>query len=288
MGYRGIYRFFVFVLLVLTATAGTRTAACAQAPKNGDAAVIQIRGSITAMPVVRSMAEAFMKGNPGSIVTVEGGPSVQGTKALLDGAVDLAMISHVVTREEERRAVKIDRSLSVYKFAFDTIGLLVHPKNPLRTLTMDQVRDIYIGRITSWKELKGADQPITIFAHGPLSGTHEAWQNVVMGKLAVTSSAKVMTSAEVQENLARSPWAIAYLAREQIDQRFKQLTLETVTMKDGKPVHAPFIVRRELALAALEPAGPAVHAFMDFVRGPEGQALIKAHNMQSTAPGAKR
>jgi phosphate transport system substrate-binding protein len=234
------------------------------------------------MPVVRTMAEAFMRRNEGSIVTVEGGPSVLGTKALLDQAIDLAMISHVVTAEENARAAALGGRLFVYKFAFDTIGLEVHPSNPLNTLTMDQVRDIFTGRITSWKDLAGVDQPITIFALGPLSGTHEAWQTIVMGRQMVTSNAKIVTSTEVQDNVARLPWSIGYMAREQIDpMRHKQLALETVAMEDGKAVHTPFIVRRELALVSLEPASASVHAFLDFVRSPEGQAVIKTHKMQS-------
>jgi phosphate transport system substrate-binding protein len=243
--------------------------------------VLHIRGSITAMPVVRTMAEAFMRHSDAAIVTVEGGPSVLGTKALLDGAIDLAMISHVVSSEEEARAAKLGKRLFVQKFAFDTVGLLVHPSNPLVTLTMDQVRDIFTGRVTSWKDYVDVDEPIAIFAHGPLSGTQEAWKTVVMGRQNVTTRAKIMTSAEVMENLAREPWAIAYLAREQIDARFKQLALESVAIVDGKPVHTPAIVRRELALAAFEPVTPAVRAFLDFVRAPDGgQILIKAHDMQ--------
>ena len=136
---------------------------------------IVIKGSTTVLPIAQATLEAYMKANPGVTVSLSGGGSGEGIKALIDKSTDIADSS----REIKDKEVELARSKGVNPVAtivaIDAIVPVVNPKNRINNLTIDQLSQIYQGKITNWKEIGGDNLQIVVISRDSSSGTFEAW-----------------------------------------------------------------------------------------------------------------
>ena len=119
---------------------------------------IVMNGSTTVLPFAQSTAEAFMKNNPGIKISVSGGGSGNGAKAIVDGTADIANMSREMKKEEIEKATAKGITPKQHVVAVDCIIPIVHPSNPVKNLTTAQLKDIYMGTITNWKEVGGPDK----------------------------------------------------------------------------------------------------------------------------------
>ena len=120
-------------------------------PANADNLVI--KGSTTVLPLAQAAAEEFMKSNPDIQISVSGGGSGNGIKALLDGSTDIADSSRFIKDSEVAAAVQNSRYPVPHQVALDCVVPIVHPSNPVTNLTLEQLKDIYTGKVSNWKEL---------------------------------------------------------------------------------------------------------------------------------------
>jgi phosphate transport system substrate-binding protein len=150
-----------------------------------------VDGSTTVGPIAKAFAEVIMRQNPGVNITVSESGSGNGAKALLNGTCDVACLSRNL-KDSERKAMD-EKGVKpvVHVVAFDALPVIVHPSNPVKGLTIDQVRDIYTGKITNWKDVGGADQRIVVISRDTNSGTYETFKDLVLGK-----DNKIIASAE--------------------------------------------------------------------------------------------
>lgn len=267
-------RWLLAGVATLLALAGSAGAAA------GERTVVHLRGSNTAVPVVRAVAEAFMAEHADAIVTVEGGPSVLGIKALIHGSIDIALSSSPVGADQQKRATSTGKRLVATPLGYDRILPVLHPANPVGSLSLAQLRELFGGRITNWKQVGGPEMPVVVMAHGPLSGTGEIWNTQVMGRLMVTPQARILTSDEVHEGVATQRGAIGYLARELVDERVKVPAVGTSAA--GGEARQPLVVRREILLVHLESPTPAVRRFLEFaLSSPRGRAIVREHGLES-------
>jgi phosphate transport system substrate-binding protein len=116
---------------------------------------IVIKGSTTVLPIAQKVAEAYMKQYPDVNISISGGGSGNGIKALIDGITDIAMSSRFIKVKEVKLAVEKERYPVPFAVAYDSIVPVVHPSNPVVNITIMQLKDIYQGRIRNWKELGG-------------------------------------------------------------------------------------------------------------------------------------
>lgn len=117
-----------------------------------------------------------MKANPDITVSVSGGGSGNGIKALIDGTANIANSSRFIKQEEVKMAVEKGRYPVPFGVAIDAIIPVVHPSNTIADLTIEQLHDIYAGKIKNWKELGGQDRPIAVVSRDTSSGTYEVWE----------------------------------------------------------------------------------------------------------------
>ncbi len=157
---------------------------------------IVINGSTTVLPVMQKAGEAFMASHPGVQLSISGGGSGNGIKALIDKQCDVAMSSRDIKGKEKAAADKNGVTPVRTAIAVDAIVPVVHPSNTVSGLTTQQLRDIYTGKITNWKELGGADAKIVIISRDTSSGTFECWEELVMNKERVTPAALMQASAQ--------------------------------------------------------------------------------------------
>ncbi len=140
---------------------------------------VTMTGSTTVLPIAQAVAEALA----GWIdVEVSSGGSSVGIAALLDGTTMIADHSRPMKESEYKTAV----AKRIYPFTFhianDAIAVVVHPSNPVSDLTLDQLKQIYTGKITNWSQIGGKDGPIVIVSHDSSSSTYETWETIVMNK----------------------------------------------------------------------------------------------------------
>ncbi len=144
---------------------------------------ISIKGSDTMVILGQRLAEQYMAAKPGTVVQVNGGGSGTGIAALINGTVDLAMASRPMDDEEKSKA-KQSRGADVveHPVALDALGVFVHSSNPVKSLTIAQVRDIFQGKTKNWSEIGGPGAPIVLYGRESSSGTYDYFREHVLAK----------------------------------------------------------------------------------------------------------
>lgn len=129
------------------------------------------------------LAEEYMKANPGTVVQVNGGGSGTGIAALINGTVDLAQSSRPMKGDEKAKAAK-SRGADVveHAVALDALAVFVHSSNPVKTLTIAQVKDVFQGKVANWQELGGPNAPIVLYGRESSSGTYDYFREHVLAK----------------------------------------------------------------------------------------------------------
>jgi phosphate transport system substrate-binding protein len=240
---------------------------------------IFLKGSDTVLPLAQAEAEEFMIENPGKSVTVTGGGSGVGIAALIDGEVDIAAASREMKTNEIEAAKANGISPVEHTIAYDGISVVVNPSNPVSELTFGQLRGIYNGSISNWKEVGGEDRPIVVISRDSSSGTYEYFKEAVLlgdeyRPDALTQPATGGVVGEVSQN----PNAIGYIGVAYLDKSIKSLSLDA-----GKGPEAPtskniisgaYPLSRPLYFYTNgEPTG-LTKEFINFVMSETGQNLV--------------
>ena len=125
---------------------------------------IENKGSDTLVNLALAWAEAYMHQKPDVRISVTGGGSGTGLAAMLNGTVDIANASREIKPEEISAAQEKGLAPRQITVANDAIAVIVNPANPVQRLTLQQISDIYTGKITNWREVGGADRPIVLLS----------------------------------------------------------------------------------------------------------------------------
>lgn len=249
---------------------------------------IQIKGSDTMVNLGQMWAETFSKKYPGVSVAVTGGGSGTGFSALIGGTCDIAQASRTIKAKEIAQAQKNGFTPYEVKVALDGLVVVVHPDNPVSRLTLDQVADIFIGKITNWNQVGGLDMPIVILSREVNSGTHIYFKEHVLRKGKEKSpeefspAALLMPSSyAIAEEIAQNINAIGYYGIGYISSSQKALAIAPdassayVVPNNENVKKGTYAISRPLLMYAQgEPQG-VVKVFFDFVLSPEGQSLVK-------------
>jgi len=234
---------------------------------------ISVVGSTSVHPLVEKLAETYMQENPHVRIDAHGPGSGEGIRAARDGIAAIGTSSRELEEEEKP-------GVSQFPVAKDGIATVVHPENPVSDMTKDQIRGIYIGEITNWREVGGPDETISVITREEGSGTRGAFEDIVMDDEAIMPGAIIQDSTgAVNMAVSADPNAIGYVSLAYITPEVKALNVEGVapsveTILDGTfPIRRPF-----LFLTKGEPTG-AVKEFIDWVLSPEGQAIVKEEGL---------
>ena len=141
---------------------------------------ITMKGSDTLVRLGQRWAEEYMKQNPGTVIQVSGGGSGTGIAALLNGTTDVCQASRDMKEKEYTLAERADINVFRVAVALDGIAVFLHEENPLNELTIPQLKGIYTGAITNWKEVGGPDKQIILYGRQNNSGTYVFFKNRVM------------------------------------------------------------------------------------------------------------
>ena len=256
------------------------------ATSNGSAQrTIENKGSDTLVNLALAWAEAYVLVKPEVRISVTGGGTGTGIAAMLNGTVDIANASREI-KPEELKAAK-DKGLTPQQFvvAGDAIAIIVHPDNPVQQLTLQQLSDIYTGKIRNWREVGGENRPIVLLSRESNSGTYVYFlENVVrLGKksdLLFSPDTLLMPSSEgISAEVRQNPNAIGYDGLGYVTPDQKMIAVA----KDGKATHVlpsketaldgTYPISRALYMYTPDAPSDEVKAYLDWVRT-EGQVMV--------------
>lgn len=252
-------------LLMLSLTAGAAIAAES----------IVIKGSTTVLPVAQGTLEAYMKANPGVQMSLSGGGSGEGIKALIDKTTDIATSSREIKKEEIALAENKGVKPVAHVVAVDAIIPVVNPKNKVNNLSIDQLSQIYQGKITNWKEVGGEDLKIVVISRDSSSGTFESWDHFVMKKAKVTPRAQMLASnGALVTAVAKNRYAIAYLGIGYVNKSVKPLQVNGITASIQTAMSKEYPFSRELYMYTNGEPGGQMAKYIAFVKSADGQKIV--------------
>ena len=179
---------------------------------SASAGTITAKGSDTMVILAQKWAEVYMGKTPGTTIQVTGGGSGTGFAALQNQTTDLANASRKIKPKEIESCLKaFAKRPTEYKVALDGLSVYVHADNPLKELTVEQLELIFTGKIRNWKQLGGADAPLTLYSRENNSGTYEFFkEHVLKGKDFAASAQTMPGTAAVLQAVAKDKNGIGY------------------------------------------------------------------------------
>jgi phosphate transport system substrate-binding protein len=236
---------------------------------------VVIKGSTTVLPIAQSTLEAFMKANPGVNISLSGGGSGEGIKALIDKTTDIANSSREIKANEVALAKSKGVNPVAHVVAIDAIVPIVHPKNKLKNLSIDQLSQIYQGKITNWKEVGGDDLKIVVISRDSSSGTFEAWGEMVLHKARVTPRAQMQASnGAIVQTVSKNRYAIGYIGLGYINKSVQPLSVNGVEATLETAFAKTYPVARPLYMFTNGKPSGRTAKYLDFVLSPAGQKLV--------------
>jgi len=242
---------------------------------------VTVKGSDTMVILVQRLAEEYMLKNRGKIVQVTGGGTGTGIAGLINKVTDIANASRPLT-DKEREAIKKawGKDPKEIRIALDGITIYVNPSNPLKEISLGQLKGIYTGKIKSWKELGWEDKPIIVYTRENNSGTYVFFKEHVLNNEDYTSKAQSLpgtggiVNAVSKEKYSIGYGGIAYSKGVKIlavkaDDRSKAYLPTEANIKKGL-----YPISRFLYMYTCIYDDPEVKSFIDFVLSPEGQKIV--------------
>ena len=258
-------RAVVAALLVLTVAV---TPACG---KRSNVSVI-IAGSTSVQPYAELLAEEFERLHTDIAIDIQGGGSSAGITAVLSDTADVGMSS--------RRLKDSEQHLWFVEIARDGLAVIVHPDNPVRNLSMEQLRGIYAGRITKWSEVGGGDANIHVISREEGSGTKSAFEELVMGTDLIDPRSIIQDSnGAVIQLVSGDKNSIGFISLGLVSEAVRPISLDGVTASPENVLNGAYRLYREfLFVTSAEPSG-RVKQFIDFTLSPEGRSILTGEGL---------
>jgi len=173
---------------------------------------ITVKGSDTLVILAQKWAEVYMGTKPGLKIQVTGGGSGTGFAALQNQQTDLCNASRKIKATEAANCIKaFGKRPTEYKVAVDGLSVYVNAANPVKQLSIDQLEQIFTGKVRNWNEVGGDDLAITVYSRENSSGTYEFFkEHVLKGKDFVASAQTMPGTAAVLQAVANDPKGIGY------------------------------------------------------------------------------
>lgn len=234
-------------------------------------------GSTTVGPIAKAFAEYYMKKNPGVNVTVGESGSGNGAKSLINGTCDIANMSRPMKEEELLVAKGKKLNPIEHVIAYDGLSVIVHPSNPVKNLTKQQIRSIYMGEIKNWKELGGPDAKIVVISRDTNSGTYETWETKVMKAEKITDKAEYVGSGgAIRQRVLDTVGAIGYVGLA-FTEGVKILTVDGIEPTAETVLDKSYPIARPLYMYTNGQPDAASHAgkFLGLCTTPDGKKIIE-------------
>jgi phosphate transport system substrate-binding protein len=248
---------------------------------------IDNKGSDTIVNLALAWAEKYQSEHPDVSVAVTGGGSGTGIAALINQTTNIANASRQIKPEEVAEAKKNGVDPVEHTIARDAIAVIVNPDNPISQLTMQQISDIYSGKINNWAEIGGEDRPIVRLSREVNSGTHVYFLETVvrMGKKGdktffSTDTLLLPSSEGIVSEVRQNPNAIGYDGLGYVPEDLKTIA---IAPEQGQAYILPSIatvndktypIARDLYMYTNGEPTDVLQQYLDWILSPEAQQIV--------------
>lgn len=275
----------IFLLLILSACCPTNSSSGA----GGEAgAVIENKGSDTIVNLALAWAESYQKVNPNIRISVTGGGSGTGIAALINGTVDIANASRQIKDQEKENAEGNGISPVEFVIARDAIAVIINHENPVNELTLEQISDIYSGKINNWGEVGGDDRPIVRLSRETNSGTHVYFLEQVLrlgdkeqDTLFSTDTLLLPSSEGITTEVRQNPNAIGYDGLGYVTEEVKMIAIARVDSSDyvlpsAETVNSKaYPIARDLYMYSAGQPTVEIEQYLQWIMGPDAQMIVE-------------
>lgn len=226
-------------------------------------------GSTSMEKTIGSLGEAFMEKYDGASFTYNPTGSGSGIAAVSAGRTDIGLSSRALTSDEAK-------TLNADVLALDGIVVVVNPDNPVSNLTVQQIADLYTGKITSWKGVGGADAPVVLIGREAGSGTRDGFETVTNTKEQCKYRQELTATGDVITTVASNPNAIGYASLSALSSKVKAVQVNGVTATEETVQNGTYKLQRPFVLVTRkdEKLTEGARKFMEFADSDEARPII--------------
>jgi len=240
--------------------------------RSGDS-LITVAGSTAFQPFAEKLAERYMEIDKGIRINVQGGGSAVGIQSAVSGAANIGMADILELPEEAKGLYSVI-------VARDGIAVIVNPKNPVNNLKMEQIRDIFSGKITNWKEVGGNDAQIDVVSREDGSGTRISFDKIVLGGEKLVSTALYQNSnGTVREAVAQDEKAIGYISISLVNEKVKALYVNEIAPTNSNVKKGIYRLARPVYFLTKGAPVGNVEKFINFVLSDESQKVLEEEGL---------
>lgn len=244
--------------------------------------MIQVKGSDTILNLSQAVVEEYMKSNPSAKISVTGGGSGTGIAAILNKTVHIAMASRDIKEKELKKAKDAGMDIEEVTIGYDGITVIINKENKISNLSQANLRKIFIGEITNWKELGGEDEKIIVISRDSSSGTHSFFKEFVLrkgnkkNKEEYSDKALFLPSNEaLKQEVKSSKGAIAYIGLGYIDDTVKTISVDGVEANVKNVASKKYPISRAVFWYIDKESSIEVRNLIGFMLSKEGQKIVE-------------
>lgn len=258
---------FAVLLTILVACSNEKDTADTQT----GGSLVTISGSTSIGPLAEKLAMKYEEENDVKIEVNQIGSSAGITNAI-SGVSQIGMASRDLKQEEK------DSNLQELIIAYDGIVVVTHPSNPVKNLTMEQVKQIFTGEVTNWKEVGGKDMEIVVVSREDGSGSRDAFQEIVgyeSGQL-IKNAIVASGNGNIKTTVAMNKHAIGFISFEYIDESVSTMDINGVQAKAENVLAGQYELSRPFLFVHKEDVPESAKQFMEYILTPEGQKIVES------------
>lgn len=232
------------------------------------------------------MAEmvAAYKNKTGVEIELKGGGATKGIREVASGEASIGgTCRHLIDNPETLTTIPEERRVQLIPVAWDALVVIVHKDNPVSNITLNQLRDLYLGKITNWKQLGGRDAPVELYVRkGKISGVGRTLRELVFNDYDIDFVARhvVEESATLEKDMVTNPDGVGITgvsSARKIKDIAKILRLENVEPTYENIKNGEYFLYRPLYMVThMQKLEPEIRKFIEFVMGPEGQRIMRS------------
>ncbi len=236
---------------------------------------IHIQGSDTMYILAQRWAEEYMKHHHDISIYIEGGGSGRGIQSLIEGEIDICSSSRPMLPFEVRQLAERHQRLGMaHLVAKDALSIYLNPSNPIKNLTLDQLKQIYTGEIANWQELNGLNHPILVLTRSPNSGTYYYFKDHVLLNEDYIDDAEIHYSTQsVVDVVSKNIHAIGY-GGTAFGDKVMHSKINGVEPTLDNVVQGIYPIARYLYLYTLDTPKGHIKDFIDWILDMPGQVIV--------------
>ena len=249
------------------------SSAASSAPSGGDTELtgsVATDGSTSMKSVIGALGESFQSANSGVTFTYNPTGSGSGIQAVSEGRCDIGLASRGLKDDEK------SSGLTETVLAYDGIAVVVSPENPVSDLTIEQIADIYTGKITNWSEVGGNDAEIVLIGREAGSGTRDGFESITGTEEACQYRQELTSTGDVIATVSQNPNAIGYASLSAVKESVKALSVGGVAPSEDTVKDGSYVIQRPFVLVTRDGVtlSPAAQAFFDYATSAEAAPII--------------